>query len=144
MGVWRGVTVDSLSIARACHGLPFYALQVAIPETALWLFQGWLSKEWVACGSLLPPWTPLVIHFWHRDKAAHVVRDHHPHCPHHHHHHHPHLYLHQVLLFPGLSSHILDALLLLANQSHNVNHILKLCSLFYIQISFPTKTVLDK
>jgi hypothetical protein len=44
--------------------MPFYTLWVALPETALWLFQGWLPIERVACNCLLPCWIPHPLHLW--------------------------------------------------------------------------------
>jgi hypothetical protein len=32
MGVWQGVAMASLSVTRALHALPFYALRAATPE----------------------------------------------------------------------------------------------------------------
>jgi hypothetical protein len=44
MGVFQGMSTDSLNIARACHALQVYALWMATPEKAL--------------RPLLPTWIP--------------------------------------------------------------------------------------
>jgi hypothetical protein len=67
MGVWQGVAIESLSMARAHHALPFYTLQAGHPVTASWPFQGWPAQK---AGALRPSSThldtprrtPLVLH----------------------------------------------------------------------------------
>jgi hypothetical protein len=67
LGVWHGMAWhgmawhgmeypwSTVSIARARHALPPFALRAVTPETARWLFQGWLPEGRMACGILTSP-----------------------------------------------------------------------------------------
>jgi hypothetical protein len=49
------ISLTLLSITRACHGLPLYALRAATPLH---------PAGRAACGRLLPPWTPHAVRLW--------------------------------------------------------------------------------
>jgi hypothetical protein len=62
-------------MARGSHGLPKVSpgpamhntstpCWWAIPETALWLFQGWPARRAGVNGCLLPLWTPCAVRLW--------------------------------------------------------------------------------
>jgi hypothetical protein len=59
-------------ITRARHALPLYTLQVATPETALWLFQcspparrpAWILHALRACPDVVQQWVTTVAQFY--------------------------------------------------------------------------------